>query len=66
MGAQEGKGGMSTAKQNIERAKGAAAERRWLRAEIKAIIKLYGGKDVVLETVLQKLAERDKTEGNSL
>lgn len=49
-----------TAKQNIERAKGAAAERRWLAAEVRALLKLYSG-DVVLEVLLDKIKEREKS-----
>ena len=49
-----------TAKQEIERAKGAAAERRWLMARIREINKVYGGKDVILGVLLDELKARDR------
>ena len=55
---------MSSAKQNIERAKGAKAERRWLAAQIRALIKLYG-KDLMLSLLLADIKERDVLEAKS-
>ena len=51
---------MSTAIQNIERAKGASAERRVIMADIRRILKLYGGKDVVLQNLLDTIQEREE------
>ena len=48
---------MSTATQNIERAKGAKVERRWLTAEVRALLKLYSG-DLVLQVLLDEENER--------
>jgi hypothetical protein len=53
---------MSTALQNIERAKGAKAERRWIAAEIRALLNLYGGGDLVLRMLLDKIKERERAE----
>lgn len=50
-----------TAAQNIERGKGAATERRWFVAEIRRILKLYP-KDLVLNTLLDIVVERQKAE----
>ena len=50
---------MSTAIQNIERAKGASAERRVIMADIRRILKLYGGKDVVLQNLLDTIQKRE-------
>ena len=51
---------MSTAIQNIERAKGAAAERRAILAEIRSILKLYG-KDAILQILIDKIKEREQS-----
>lgn len=56
---------MPTALQNIERAKGAAEERRWLAAEVRELIKLYKG-DLVLQVLLDKIRERNKSERENL
>ena len=48
---------MSTAKQNVERAKGAAEERRWMAAKIRELLRLYG-KDLVLRALLDEIKER--------
>lgn len=48
-----------TAKQNIERANGAAAERKWIAAEIRKLLKLYGS-DLILTLLLDSLRERGR------
>jgi len=48
-----------TAKQRIEREKGARAERRAILAEIRSLLKCYG-KDLVLTNLAQSIAARDK------
>lgn len=50
---------MATALQNIERAKGAAAERKAIAAEVRALLKLYKG-DLVLKLLLDTIKERDR------
>lgn len=47
-----------TAKQNIERAKGAMIERKWLMGRIREINRLYGGKDNILNVLIQELKDR--------
>ena len=46
-----------TAKQNIERSKGAITEDKWMLAEIRSILSLYKH-DVILENLIDKLKER--------
>ena len=48
-----------TAIQHIERGKGASAERRVIMADIRRILKLYGGKDVVLQNLLDTIQKRE-------
>ena len=56
---------MSTAKQNIERARGAAAELRWMAASIRSLLKLYGS-DTILRLLLQEVTTRLKETENTL
>jgi hypothetical protein len=49
---------MATALQNIERAKGAAQERRAIMAEIRSILKIYK-RDLVLESLLDWIKARE-------
>jgi hypothetical protein len=49
-----------TAKQNIERSKGAIIEDKWMLSEIRFILYLYKN-DVILELLIDKLKERLNT-----
>lgn len=50
---------MSTALQNIERAKGAATERKAILAIIRRILKFYG-KDLILSLAIDDIERRGK------
>lgn len=52
---------MSTALQNIERAKGAAAARRVILAEIRGILTFYGkDADAALVHLIQRIKARER------